>query len=514
VKNPLRVNARIAYVYPGSYEAMTSSLAHDLLYTYVNKRDDVYLERFTLDSGSGLRSIETGSPLKDFDAILTTLHYELDIANLVRLLSSAGLDPRRGGRSIPVIAGGPVVMANPMPYMGVVDAFVVGEIEATIGGVVDAVSKRAGEGKKAVLEELSDLSYVFAPGFNEGAERRYAEDLNGVEYPLRQVYDTEREPAFGLGFKLEVSRGCLFHCSFCMETRLFQPFRHRSMGRIKELVERGLEYNGLDRVVVYALSFPVVREDVELLEYLAERGLRAVLPSIRLEKIDKRILELIKGIGQRELTLAPESFSFFTQRALMKYPGLVNLLSDKIESVLEAGFDVKLYLIYGVKGEGLRDLEETLSVLRDLAGRARLRGRRLIASFNPLIPKARTPFAYIGMRPLEELRAMRKLIEKELRGVGVVRELDIKEGLIQAALSLGGGGLADAVVEWSLRGGGYSNWVKVVREKNLDLSYVQRGLNPEEEPPWRPIVIDKTEEKVLEAQLEVLRSLVSSKKPF
>jgi hypothetical protein len=70
------------------------------------------------------------------------------------------------------------------------------------------------------------------------------------------------------------------------------------------------------------------------------------------------------------------------------------------------------------------------------------------------------------------------------------------------------------VVEWSLRGGGYSNWVKVVREKNLDLSYVQRGLNPGEEPPWNPIVIDKTEEKVLEAQLEVLRSLVSSKKPF
>ncbi len=511
LKNPLRVNARVAYVYPGKYEVMTSSLAHDIIYTYVNRREDVYLERFTADKvGAGYRSIETGSPLRDFDAVFTTLHYELDVVELVEVLESSGLPARREDREIPVIAGGPVVMANPAPYTRVVDAFVVGEVEATIDRVVDAISARAGERKKAVLEELSQLDYVYVPGFNEGAVRRYAPSLDDVEYPVRQVFDPDRQPAFGLGFKLELSRGCLFHCSFCMESRLFQPFRHRSLQKTVELAEKGLEYNRLERVVLYALSFPVTREDVKVLEYLAGRGVRAVLPSLRLEKLGDEVLELIRQVGQRELTLAPESFSVFAQRVLMKYPGLVELAKHKVGSVVRAGFDVKLYLIYGVKGTGAEDVLETVRIARELASMAKERGRRLVLSFNPLIPKARTPFAYIGMMGLDRLSRLEKLVDRELRGFARVREFNVKTSFVQASLSLGGGQIADLVLEWSLRGGGYANWVKLARERGVDLRYVYNGLDPDSEPPWSNIVVDGLEEKVLRAQVEAIKHLVGS----
>ncbi|WP_440060306.1 B12-binding domain-containing radical SAM protein [Thermogladius sp. 4427co] len=506
LKNPLRVNVRIAYVYPSFYEVMTSSLAHDILYWYANRRDDVYLERVVYEKKGGeARSIETGSPLRDFPIILSTLHYELDIANLVRILWSSGISPFRKERRQLLIIGGPVAISNPEPFAEIADAFIIGEIESTIDRVLEILSARAGESKKVVLEELSGLEYVYIPGLKEHAARSFVENLDNVEYPLRQVFDTERQPVFGLGFKLELSRGCIYWCSFCMEKRVFQPFRHRSRGVIKTLVEKGAEYTGLNRYVLYALSFPVVAEDFYALELLAESGARAVLPSLRLEKLTPEAVELIKSVGQREVSIAPESFSFHTQRLLMKYPGLVNTLVERITRIIDMGLDVKLYLIYGVKGEKLEDVRATVETVKSIASYARKKGRRVVASFNPLIPKARTPFAYIGMEDPGRLRNLARYIAGELRSVAEIRPYDIKSGVIQAAISLGDRRLGRVLVEWALRGGGLTAWNRALKAGGISIEYVYTGLKPGEPVPWENIVLDKNSDEVSLIQFKTIK---------
>jgi Fe-S oxidoreductase len=119
-KNPLKASSRIAFIYPSLYEVMISSLASDLIYFTLNNHPEVYAERFCNRKQAGVeeeaRSIETRSPLRDFDLIVTSIHYEPDVVNLVRLLQAGGVNPFREARQTPIIAGGPVIMANPTPF--------------------------------------------------------------------------------------------------------------------------------------------------------------------------------------------------------------------------------------------------------------------------------------------------------------------------------------------------------------------------------------------------------------
>ncbi|MEM1863339.1 MAG: radical SAM protein, partial [Desulfurococcaceae archaeon] len=286
-KNPLRVAGRVAYIYPSIYNVMISSLAPDIIYSLVNNLEEVYMERFVNTKLQGPenepRSIETGSRLRDFGLIMTTLHYEPDIVNLARILKAGGISVFRDRRKEILIAGGPVCMENPIPYSDIVDAFIIGEAEVTIPIVIEKWLEYI-DNKRKFLEELSTLKYVYVPEYTDDVvEKRYVEDLDKSFYPYRQIENTMIEPVFGRGFKLEVSRGCRFWCSFCLETRVFQPYRERSVEVLKSILNKGIQYTiSGKRVVIYSLSFPGSRDQIKLLEYLVREGYVASLPSLRL----------------------------------------------------------------------------------------------------------------------------------------------------------------------------------------------------------------------------------------
>ncbi|MEZ0393512.1 MAG: radical SAM protein [Desulfurococcaceae archaeon] len=511
LKNPSRVEVRAAYIYPSTYEAMVSTLAHDLVYSVANSLDFVYLERFHARRLRGeeepARSLETGTPLKDFGLLLSSLHYEPDIVNLVRVLRASGVEPRRELRRQVLVIGGPVAISNPIPFSGIADAFVIGEIEATLGRVLEIYAERQDD-KRSFLEELASLDYIYVPGLKDGARREYVRDLDSAPYPIAQIYNDEVEPAFGRGLKLEVSRGCPFRCSFCMETRLFQPYRRRSLGRLREIVERGLRHVPYRRIVIYALSFPAVADDVRLLGELASAGLEASVPSIRLEKISGELLELLGSLGQRTLSLAPETFSPLLQRAYFKYPGMLDLVREKVEEALGAGFNVKLYLLYGLRGSSLDEAKINVEVLRGLSRVARRHGARLSVSLNPLVPKPRTPFQWIGMESPKRLRSELSFYVEELGGLVESRPLDIRWAVVQAALAMADRDLTDAIVLWAGAGGGLGGWRRALREASLDISYVFRGHDAGRELPWEKVEVDPKERDVARAQYEVVVRLL------
>ena len=352
--------SRIALVYPSTYEAMATSLSVHIVYYMVNGLfSEVYLERFYAHSLHGVepeaRSLETRSPLRNYELILTSIHYEPAIASLVRMLYYSGINPIRSKREIPIVAGGPAVMANPHPYADIVDAFIIGEAEATLSRVVDAWLSYRGE-KKKFLEEIASLKYVYVPGINEPQEKIYrvwVENLDTAFYPIRQFYNPEREPVFGRGFLLETSRGCMFWCRFCLEGKLFKPYRKRSYSALQKLVNKGLRVNNTDRVVVYSLVYPSSPDEKLLLEYLVDNGIKASLPSMRANYLDRGFLELARAAGQETLTIAPESFSPFIQRIIGKYFEL-DPITELILEAAKLGFNIKIYVIYGVKGEKRR----------------------------------------------------------------------------------------------------------------------------------------------------------------
>ncbi len=508
-----RIRSRVAYVYPSTYSAMISGLAPDIIYTLVNNFEDVYLERFSCKRLHGTeedpRSLETGSRLRDFSLILTSLHYELDFVNLVRLLMAGGVEVFSSKRENHiVVAGGPVVMENPIPYSDIVDVFIIGEAETTVPRIIE-LWLEYGDNRRRFLEIVSNLKYAYVPGLtNNTVVREYVRDLDSTVYPVRQVENTEIEPIYGRGLKLEASRGCLFHCSFCLETRVFQPYRERGFSTLKSIISKGLEYTiSGKRVVIYSLSFPATQIHSRLLEYLVEEGFTASLPSLRLNSYLAKSLELIKALGQRTLTIAPESFSRLLQSVFFKYAGLVDYVTSFIKDIIDAGFDLKLYVIYGVKGLDVSEVYRDIEVLREISKYAKSKKRKISVTLNPLIPKPHTVFQWIGMLRREDLVSMLRIYKSNLRGLIEARVYDIDLGIIQAYLALAPRPLGRLFMLWAQHGGGLSGWRRAVRDLGgeFNLDYVFKGYSSEKDLPWGFIRLDELSERITRSQYEVFK---------
>lgn len=507
-----RVKGRVAYVYPSTYTSMISSLAPDIIYTLANSYDEIYLERFACKSlygeESDPRSLETGSRLREFPLILTSLHYELDVVNLARLLLAGGIEVFSDKRNHVIVAGGPVVMSNPVPFSDVIDAFIIGEVEVTLPKILELWLEYRGE-KGRFLEAISSLRYVYVPGYSRNTVlKEYVRDLDHAIYPTRQVENTEVEPVYGRGLKLEASRGCLFYCSFCLESRVFQPYRERGLLRLKKTIEEGLKYSiSGKRVVIYSLCFPVTKTHTQFLEYLSSEGFSASLPSVRISPRLVESLELIRALGQRALTIAPESFSWLAQSIFFKYTGLEDYVSSLIKTLIDAGFDLKLYLIYGVRGLNAGVVHRDVEVLRDLAKYAKAKNRRITVALTPLIPKPHTVFQWIGMLDYEALASQLRFYKSSLRGLVEARLYDIDLGVVQAQIALSPRPLGKLIALWASYGGGLSGWRRTVRELagDFNFNYVFSGYEFEKELPWGFIRLDEVSERVTRTQYEVVK---------
>ena len=517
-RNPLRVVSRIAFIYPSLYRVMLTSLATDLIYYVVNSREDAYLERFYSVKLAGNeedpRSIETGSPLRDFDLYVSSISYELDIVNLINILEAGGVEPLRKRRDKPLVVGGPGVMSNPIPFADIIDVFIIGEIEETLDTVIDLWVENK-DNKKRFLEEVAELEYVYVPELKEEAIRRYVKNLDTVFYPTMQIENLEIEPIYGRGIKLELSRGCRFWCSFCHETRLFQPYRERSYERLKEIVEEGIKYTiSGKRVILYSLLIPASKNQLRFLEYLVNESFKASIPSIRLDTLflySDDFFELVKSLGQRTLTVAPESFLFKFHRIYMKYLFSENVLIEYIKSLISRGFDLKIYLIYGSKWETTEDIKRNIEGIKQIHRYAKENKRRISVSLNPLIPKPKTVFQWIGMRALEDLEKILNLYIRELKDLVDTRPLDIKWAYAQAFISMANKPLGDLLIKWSRSGRKINTLINLLVNSGDPqiMKIVYSGYKYGEVLPWDRIIIGEKVEEVTAKQYETVISLVN-----
>ncbi|HDR90802.1 MAG TPA: B12-binding domain-containing radical SAM protein, partial [candidate division Zixibacteria bacterium] len=132
---------RFAMAFPEIYEIGSSHHGGEILYQIVNSREDMICERVFCpwkDMAEKLReneipllSIESGTPLADFDVVGFSLEYELSYTNVLEMLDLARIPLRsadRGEEHPLIIAGGPSVF-NPEPVADFFDLFVIGDGE-------------------------------------------------------------------------------------------------------------------------------------------------------------------------------------------------------------------------------------------------------------------------------------------------------------------------------------------------------------------------------------------------
>src|SRR5688572_20075485 len=141
VKDPAGVEARVVLAFPDLYEIGMSHMGTKILYSVLNRDPRIWAERSFCPwvdmeaelraRGLPLTSLESHTPLRDFDVIGVSLQYELTFTNVLTLLDLGGVPLRaaeRGDGAPLVIAGGPTA-THPEPVAPFFDAIFIGEAE-------------------------------------------------------------------------------------------------------------------------------------------------------------------------------------------------------------------------------------------------------------------------------------------------------------------------------------------------------------------------------------------------
>jgi radical SAM superfamily enzyme YgiQ (UPF0313 family) len=276
--------------------------------------------------------------------------------------------------------------------------------------------------------------------------RRFVEDLRRVA--TSRVIDSP-VAQFGDLFLTEVARGCLWGCRFCAAGFVQRPYREVDLDVLAEEARRGVE-RGL-RVGLVGPDTSDHSALEPLTAAIADLGGTFSPSSLRVDAITPALSARMAAGGERTVTLAPEAGTERLRRVLNKdFPDqrVVQAARDAFEAGMQ---HVKLYAMVGLPTETDEDVDGlaalTLRIREEvLLPRARATGRmgRLTVSVNPFVPKAWTPFQWLGMATERRLAEVRRRLERALRPKGVVVDaLGGREAAMQALLSRGDRRVAD-----------------------------------------------------------------------
>lgn len=475
---PARRAVRVAAGSPSPYYVAMSNLGFHFLYAGLRAEGSLGVERFYADTAPV--TIEAGTRLSSFAALLFSVSYEEDYLNLVRMLHESGVPPLRESRrgSPLVIAGGPAVSANPFPLAEIVDVSALGEGEGTLEEIARVLEGAAGVEPRAILERLARIPGVLVHGVSSG---RVSVRTGAASSPFVQSAILTPETAFPDTLLIETGRGCPGACAFCLATSIYAPYRHVSLDAVERIVSSAPV--PVRRVGLVSTAVAANPDFTATVRRLASMGTAVSFSSLRAEDIDAEKARLIGEIGTSSVSLAPESGSEALRFKLGKR--VPDETYHRAGALLrEAGVRrFTLYLLIGVPAESYVTFDETKRFIERF--KLSVNGARVDVHLNPLIPKAWTPLQYYAMPEEVELEKRQARYGETLRGVGVgVRTKSVRSALRQALLSAGDERVGRAIVEHVTKG---VSWKGALRASSAAEHFPHETKGPDSSFPWDAI---------------------------
>ena len=484
-RRPKPDTLRVLILVPTPYKAAMSSLFLQMTYSYLNNYEHIYAERSWIESDYNIVSAETSTPLKKFDVILFSLSYELDYVNFVKVLIESSLNPFSRFRTPNdplIIVGGLAPTSNPEPIAELADVIVIGDAENFLQKIVEI-----GKGKKEyIIECLSSINGIYIPKFHqERIQKSTTLDLDTAFHPIAEVIPKNIELVFGRGYLVEVTRGCPHLCSFCLEGHVGLPFRWRSLEVLKELIKKGIKACEVNKVILYSLSLFDHPQADDVLQYLINENLRASIPSIRPSTLTEERIEMIVKLGQRTLTIAPETGS--KEIACMIRKPLNYDVVELVNKAFALGIKhVKLYIMTALPGEKEEDLKKTINLIKRIVNSCPRKYPEILRiSLNPLVPKPHTPLQWLPPTPVDNARRRIEFIRRSIKSPYIrIQIYDPRWAWIQGIIALGTRDLGRIIIEVAKREGGLGAWRTALSKIINKLKYVKQGWDLESELPW------------------------------
>jgi radical SAM superfamily enzyme YgiQ (UPF0313 family) len=519
VRKPHGGKLRVALVFPNTYFVGMSNLGFQTVYKLFNAEDDIVCERVFLPpktelaaqlaAGAPLLTLESQTPMSEFDVVAFSVSFEWDYTNVLTLLRLAGIPLRASARTRHhplVVIGGAVTFVNPEPLALFADAIAAGEGEVLIPSLLrafqsasdrDDLLRRLAAERGFYIPAFYDVRYgdngtiaAFVPNVESGAppivKKAALKTTDAVDPPATTIFTPETE--FGSRFLVEVVRGCANLCRFCWAGYNYLPVRAFPKDRILQLALQARPFSARAGLVSIALcDHPEIEE---ILTRLAGMGYSISPASLRLDDLTPTIVGLLRASGERTLTIAPETGSDRLRRVINKTITNDEIL-DRAEMIFASGIEsLKLYFMIALPTE----TDDDLVAIRDLTlqlrermlkhGRGRGHVGRIVGSVNPLVPKPGTAYQWLPME--QDASVVRKIqrVRSLMAGIDNVY-FNIKSerhSFYQALLSLGDRRVAPAI-EAAERNGG--NWRAAVAEAGVDADFfVFRDRSRDSVLPW------------------------------
>lgn len=517
---------KFALGYPNVYGTGMSNLGFHIIYDVLNRRSDTVCERFFLPekkelgeyqrTDTPIMTLENQRPLDHFDIVGLAVSFEMDYFNIPLLLDLGRITVRaeeRGEREPIVIAGGPCATFNPAVLSLMVDAFVIGEGEETVGEIIEAVIKARQEklSRQETIRRLAAVPGVFVPSLYrwsydeqgrvaaitpteaavpEKISRRWVKNLD--DYPAHTVVVTE-DTEFNL-YLVETGRGCGRHCRFCMAGYAFRRPRSRSLAALKQAISEAVKFKKRFGLMGAAISdYPEIDA---LCEYIRGEGQSMSVASFRADSVTPTLVKSLADSGMQTLTIAPEAGSA-DMRAVINKGIEEEHLYRTIRLGVAAGIrHFRMYIMVGLPWETMEDIEAIGALTHRLKDFMESEGSKgtLTLSVNPFIPKPFTPFQWLPMAEKKAVEESLKRLNNHLakrKGIEIKTE-SLKEAYVQGILARGDRRVGELLCRaYEENGTGAAKaFLRVMKDSGLDANfYLYRERREGEIFPWEMIDI-------------------------
>jgi len=517
VRKDIEGKIRFAYCFPDVYEVGMSHLGLQILYFFLNRRDDVYCERAFMPwtDMPDLFALETGEPLKNFDFMGFTLQHEMSYTNVLAMLDMAELPLRAAdrGEDAPIVcAGGPAAF-NPEPMAEFFDFFCIGDGEAILDQLMDIYAElsQKPQRKSEFLKRIAHLPGIYVPAFykpeykDDGTLGSFGLiDFADAPTKIKQVQVQNLDETFFPDkalvpliecahhrATLELFRGCKRGCKFCQAGNIGRPIRYRKPETLLRQAEALLDSTGHEEISLLSLStsdYPHFEELLEgLLKITKERKVNISLPSLRVDAVSVEAMQKTQEVRKSSLTFAPEAG---TQR-LRDHIGKDITDADiahGCRSAFDAGFDrVKLYFMSGLPSETDEDAMAIADLARavvdeyyQMPKEKRRRPVSVNVSCSCFVPKPFTPFEREAQDTADEFIRKQRMVKTALSKDRKIsyRYHDAQTAVLEGVLARGDRRVGAAIERAYRLGARFDGWTELFRFDLWEQAFEETGISP------------------------------------